>query len=80
MVDIAQLKVGDKVYYQPSHYKRELGDDEPEKWENGMVKEVPEDSLVYIRVVYNCNGEWEDYQNYTGQSTNIRDLHEGWKH
>jgi len=73
MIDIAKVKVGDKVHYQPSHNSEF-------NWENGIVKEVPEDSLVYIRVVYHCNGEWEDYQNYTGQSTNIRDLHEGWKH
>jgi len=73
MIDIAKLKVGDKVYYKPDHY----GD---EKWENGIIKEIPEWSLDSIRVVYNCDGDWENYKEYTSALTNIRDLKLGWKH
>ena len=73
MIDISKIKVGDKVYYQPKHY----GED---KWENGIVKEVPEWSLDSIRVVYNCGGDWKNYKDYTSALTNVRDLKIGWKH
>lgn len=72
MIDISKMKVGDKVYYQPSHYQ-------PDKWENGMVKEIPEHSLNSIRVVYNCNEDWKNFRNYTSALTNISDLKLGWK-
>lgn len=70
MVDIAKLKVGDKVYYTSASGKIE----------NGIVKEVPEDSLTSVRVVYNCAGDWENYKLYTSALTNARDLNYGWKH
>jgi hypothetical protein len=73
MLDISQLKVGDKVCYQPKYY----GDD---KWENGMVKEIPDHSDDSVRVVYNCNGEWKNYRDYTSALTNARDLKKGWRH
>lgn len=71
MLDIASLRVGDKVCYQPSHYQAEG------KYENGIVKEIP-DSLDSVRVVYNCGGDWKNYQNYTSALTNVRDLVKGW--
>jgi len=73
MVNIATLKIGDKVYYQPKHY----GND---KYENGIVKEIPEHSLSSVRVVYNCNGDWKNYKDYTSALTNTSDLYNGWKH
>ena len=73
MIDISKLKVGDKVHDQPDHY----GD---EKWENGIIKEIPAWSLDSVRVVYNCGGDWENYKEYTSALTNIRDLRLGWKH
>jgi hypothetical protein len=72
-INIANLKVGDKVCYQPSHY-------DEDKWENGMVKEIPDHTNNSIRVVYNCAGEWDNFQDYTSALTNIRDLSLGWKH
>ena len=74
MIDIAQAKVGDKVYYQPDHYKAE------DKYENGIIKEVPDSQLDSVRVVYNCAGDWKNYQDYTSALTNVRDLYSGWKH
>jgi hypothetical protein len=74
MVDIAKLKVGQKVHYQPEHYK------ETGEYENGIVKEIPENQLTSVRVVYNCNCDWENYMNYTSALTNARDLYTGWKH
>ena len=73
MIDIAKLKIGDKVYYQPAHY----GEDQ---WENGMVKEIPDHTNQSIRVVYNCGGDWDNFKNYTSALTNLRDLKLGWKH
>ena len=85
MVDIAKLKVGDKVYYQPEHYKNILVLDNTteetvtEKWENGLVKEIPDWSTDSIRVVYNCCGDWNNYKDYTSALTNVNDLYLGWK-
>ncbi|HNV97504.1 MAG TPA: hypothetical protein PKL13_04365 [bacterium] len=74
MIDIAKIKIGDKVHYQPNHYK------EDDKYENGIVKEIPEKSLDSIRVVYNCGGNWKNYKEYTSALTNINDLFLNWKH
>ena len=32
-----------------------------------------------VRVVYNCNGNWDHYQDYTSALTNIIDLELGWQ-
>lgn len=59
------FKNGDNVTYFPKH-----GD--PQR---GIVKEARDDIAF---VVYHCNGEWNRYENYTGQATNISDLKHGW--
>ena len=75
----------DKVYYQPEHYKNILVLDNTteetvtEKWENGLVKEIPDWSTDSVRVVYNCCGDWNNYKDYTSALTNISDLYLGWK-
>lgn len=72
-LDKDKVKVGDKVHYQPSHYTAD-------RWENGIVKEVPEHSLTSVRVVYHvAQGDWENYKEYTSAMTDCRDLHLGWK-
>ncbi len=73
MINIANLKIGDKVYYQPNHYSYD-------EWENGMVKEIPDFTNTSIRVVYNCGGNWDKFKEYTSALTNIQDLKLGWKH
>ena len=87
MIDIAKIKIGDKVYYQPEHYKSKhiinidiKESKDIEKWENGIVKEVHTHSIDSVRVVYNCDGDCENFKNYTSSLTNIRDLYEGWKY
>jgi hypothetical protein len=72
-MDISKIKIGDKVHYQPEHYGHD-------KWENGMVKEIPNHTNDSIRVVYNCGGDWNNFKNYTSALTNIRDLKLGWRH
>lgn len=73
-IDIGKLKIGDKVSYQPEHYKAD------NKYENGKVKEIPDHTEDSIRVVYNCGGNWDNFKDYTSALTNIRDLTLGWKH
>lgn len=72
-INIAELKIGDKVHYQPSHYGSG-------RWENGMVKEIPDHINTSIRVVYNCSGDWDNFKNYTSALTSINDLKLGWRH
>ena len=73
-INIADLKIGQKVHYQPDHYIEE------DKWENGVVKSIPEWTTDSAFVVYNCAGEWDNFKNYTAANTNIRDLKLGWRH
>lgn len=73
-IDIAKLKIGDKVHYIP--FK---GCDESE-YENGMIKEIPDHTNTAVRVVYKCNGEWDRFKDYTSQLTNLNQIGLGWKH
>ena len=73
MIDIAKLRIGDNVHYQPDHYSKS-------EWENGMVKEIREGRLDGVWVVYNCDDNWDRYTEYTGALTMLRDLKLGWKH
>lgn len=60
------MKQGDYVHYtEPTTRKKE----------NGRVKSVSEGRAF---VVYHCAGEWENFMNYTGQSTDKVDLSPGW--
>lgn len=72
MINITELKIGDKVFYQPDYYQLD-------RYENGIVKEIPDYSVDSVRVVYNCAGDWKNYMNYTSALTNQRDLYLGWK-
>lgn len=72
MVEQFKLKIGDKVHYQPPHYGQN-------KWENGIVKEIPTHTATGVRVVYNCGGDWDNFMNYTSALTDINDLKRDWK-
>ena len=72
MVDINKLKKGDNVHYMPEHYKSEG------KFENGVVKSIASNGGVFV--VYNCNGEWHKYEDYTAANTRPEDLFLGWKY
>lgn len=71
--NIAALRIGQKVHYRPQHYE-EIGE-----WENGMIKEIRANCLDAIWVVYNCNGEWHRFKDYTSAKTNLNDLFAGWR-
>jgi hypothetical protein len=66
---IAELRVGDKVHYIPSHGKSE----------NGIVKEIREGVTTACWVVYNCGGRWDYYMAYTSAKTMLSDLRKGWR-
>ncbi len=74
MINIAELKIGDRVNYKPFN-----GCDDS-LIENGMVKEIPDHTNSQVRVVFNCAGEWDNFMNYTSQLTPIERLEIGWKH
>jgi hypothetical protein len=74
MINIAEIKIGDRVHYTP------FKGCNPESIENGIVKEVPDHTNNHIRVVFNCAGEWDNFMNYTSQLTPIDKLEKGWKH
>lgn len=49
---------------------------EPYKKEHGIIKSTSNEDYVFV--VYNCNEEWDNYQNYTAAKTSIKDLKDGW--
>lgn len=72
MIDLATIRVGDKVHYRPAHYKND-------EFENGIVKEVPSCGKG-LRVVYHCDGNWERFEDYTSAMTRLEDLKLGWRY
>lgn len=60
-----KINEGQKVTYH-SHGKHE----------QGIVKSISDDEHVFV--VYHCDGNWDDYKNYTAVRTKISDLTLGW--
>lgn len=60
-----QIKEGAYVHYVSHHGIKE----------NGRVKSMGQE---YAFVVFNCAGEWDRYQDYTGQRVSLSDLRYGW--
>lgn len=58
---------GLKVHYTSPHGSRE----------NGMVKSISEDGMSAF-VVFHCDNDWENFRDYTGQHTKMKDLSPGW--
>ena len=71
MLDIATLKVGDRVCYVSPH--------DSAQYENGRVKEIHEHTNTAVRVVYKCGGNWDKFMDYTSVLTDIVDLQKGWR-
>lgn len=46
--------------------------------EKGIIKSIPQDQN-YRFVVFNCAGNWENYQNYTAAKCHISELKMGWE-
>ena len=59
------IKAGMKVTYR-THYKTE----------KGIVKSIQNDRHAFV--VYYCNGDWDNYENYTAARTKVEDLEIGW--
>lgn len=56
------MNKGDKVTYQ--------------QFQKGIIKSVKSPAQVYV--VYQCAGNWDRFEEYTGVLTNMVDLKEGW--
>ena len=71
MVNVAELKTGQRVYFKPDYLKL---------WQarNGLVKSIPEGVNDQVFVVYNCAGNWKEFQDYTAARTRAEDLYLGW--
>ena len=59
------MKNGDRVTYVPKSGKREYG----------IIKRM---AVTEAFVVYNCAGNWKEYEKYTAALTPVKDLREGW--
>jgi hypothetical protein len=46
--------------------------------ENGIIKEICDDPK-FMFVVFNCNDDWDNYKDYTGQRCSIYNLVRGWR-
>lgn len=62
-----RIKTGSHVHYVSPHGAKE----------NGILKSFNDEKTAAF-VVFNCNGEWDKYYDYTGQLTNMQDLVFGW--
>lgn len=62
---------GQKVTYTPNH-----GDPSEKEW--GVVKSLSWD-INYAHVVYNCGGDWDNYEDYSAESTDVSNLTPGWE-
>jgi len=62
------LSIGMPVHYQPTHGLRQ----------NGIVKSFHETDPNIAFVVYSAGGDWDNYMNYTGESTGLEYLKPGW--
>ena len=58
------MKFGDKVTYLPTG-------------EKGVIKKISENENK-VWVVFQCNEEWDNFYNYTGQLVYKKDIKIGW--
>ena len=65
---INQFESGQMVHYTPR-----FGDTE-----NGVVKSKHPNLDAYF-VVYKCDGNWDNYSNYTAALTDTENLKDGWE-
>ena len=73
MIDISRIKVGDKVHYIP------FKGCDISQIQNGKIKEILEFPNPMVRVVYNCEEQWDKYMDYTSELTSVKDLEYGWE-
>ena len=66
---MSEIKAGMKVHYVDTFAR---------KCENGIVKGISRRSEAAF-VVYHCDGKWNEFYNYTGALTFLRDLYPGWR-
>jgi hypothetical protein len=60
-----QLYPGQKVHYKPTG-------------ERGIIKSIPNCEGPWAFVVFNCDGQWDNYKQFTAASIAKKDLEPGW--
>ena len=65
-----KFKVKQKVHYIP------FKGCDPSQYENGIVKSIQNEKYVFV--VYHCNEDWKNINNYTAASTRISQLKAEW--
>ena len=68
MIQTFNVIIGDKVCYRNKCLIQ--------PFENGIIKEIVNSENV--RVVYNCNNDWDNYKDYTAVLTSVNNLDLGW--
>jgi len=68
--DTITFKLKQKIHYIP------FNGCDPSKHENGIIKAIQNEKYVFV--VYHCNGDWKNIDNYTAASTRTTDLKDGW--
>lgn len=71
-MNISEVSVGQRVHYIP--FK---GCSEDQK-ENGIIKTIHPSYQDSTWVVYHCNNDWKNLQDYTAALTKLKDLKLGW--
>lgn len=80
MIDVWLLTPGTKVHYIPK------GSTNADEYENGIVKSILDDNVrifakdndPVVFVVFNCEGDWDNYDLYIGKLTRVAELKLGW--
>jgi hypothetical protein len=67
-IKITHINVGDYVWYIP------FNNCSNSDWELGKVKDISMIGEGNVRVVYHCDGEWDNWMNYTSALTNMTQL------
>jgi len=58
------------------HHSFKVGDKVTRFGQKGIVKAMSDAEHVFV--VYNCDGNWEEYADYTAARTNVAELKKGW--
>lgn len=72
MAQFNTLREGQRVHYIP------FKGAPLEKYQNGIIKEIPDFTDEEVRVVFHCAEDWGNYKNYTSQLTPVSRLKLGW--
>ena len=92
MTNLLALKIGSRVHYQPEHYGEDewknglvleipnfATDPNAQIGFNLSISQNTQVGFYSVRVVYNCDNDWENFRNYASALTDLSDLKLGWR-